>query len=203
MAFKLESMTRSPEIMRLMINVVAAFLALFIATTGFAQGRPQKLAEKPPLPTTNLERTSSRPPLKPPPGPRFYISPLEGSQTMFSLLLADGSGNTVAGSFTIQQLEIFEAVLEAAKEFALTDERVGSRAPITTRLMEQHEWSLFVDVSKIGDKSRFYISLLTPHGNLTAPAGEITRGSKAEPSALLLNVLSQVRDAKGGPKSSQ
>lgn len=189
--------------MRLIINLVPAFLALLISTTVFAQTRAQKLAEKPAQPPAIRERTNPRPPLKPPPGPSFYIGPYEGSQSMFSILLADGSGNTVAGSFTIRQLEIFEAVLEAAKEFAMTDERVGSKAPITTRLMEQHEWSLFVDVSKIGDKSRFYISLLTAQGNLTAPAGEITRGSKAEPSALLLTILSQVKNAKDGLKSAQ
>jgi hypothetical protein len=115
---------------------------------------------------------------------------------MFSVLLGDGGGNTVAGTFNLQQIAVFEAVLEEAKAFALTDEKVGTATPITTRLMDQHEWSLFVDVSKIGDKSLFYISLITPQGKLTAPAGEITRSSKKEHSAMLLDILSQVRDAK-------
>lgn len=122
---------------------------------------------------------------------------------MFSVLLGDGGGNTVAGSFTLQQIDVFEAVLEAAKAFALTDEKVGSGTPITTRLMEQHEWSLFVDVSKIGNQSRFYVSLITPQGKLTAEAGEITRGSKKEPSALLLNILSQVQEVKAGIRPQQ
>ena len=134
--------------------------------------------------------------IKPPTGPTFYISPVEGTASNFSVLLADGDANTVAGTFTLQQIEVFEAVLEAAKTFALTDEKVGSSAPITTRLMEQHEWSLFVDVSKMGDKSRFFISLITPQGRVTAAAGEITRGSKKEQSALLLDVLVQVTNAR-------
>ena len=141
--------------------------------------------------------------MKPPTGPSFYIAAVEGSKGMFSVLLADGGGNTVAGTFTLQQIDVFEAVLEAAKAFALTDEKVGSGAPITTRLMEQHEWSLFVDVSKIGNQSRFYVSLITPQGKLTAQAGEITRGSKKEPSALLLSILSQVQEAKALVKPMQ
>lgn len=122
---------------------------------------------------------------------------------MFSVLLGDGAGNTVGGTFTVQQVNVFEAVLEEAKAFALTDEKVGSTTPIITRLMDQHEWSLFVDVSKIGNKSRFYISLITPQGKLTAQAGEITRGSKEEHSALLLDALSMVKEAKLAGQASR
>ncbi|MEK6287953.1 MAG: hypothetical protein AABO57_19710 [Acidobacteriota bacterium] len=133
-------------------------------------------------------------------GPSFYIAAFEGDNRLFSVLLSDGNGKTVSGSFTLQQIDVFEAVLEAAKAFALTDEKVGSGEPIITRLMEQHEWSLFVDVSKKGNQSRFYVSLITLHGKLTAEAGEIIRGSKKEPSALLLKILSQVQNAKAGIK---
>ena len=168
------------------------------------QRAAQKQEAKPPQPSAiDLNRGDLRKGMKPPSGPSFYIGPVEGSASMFSILLSDGGGTTVAGSFTLQQIDVFEAVLEAARDFALTDEKVGSGAPITTRLMEQHEWSLFVDVSKIGDKSRFFISLVTPQGKLTAAAGEITRGSKKEHSAMLLDVLSQIKDAKVGGRTSR
>lgn len=167
------------------------------------QTSSQKPAAKPPQPAVDYNRPEFRKGMKPPSGPSFYIGPVEGSVSMFSILLGDGGGNTVSGSFTLQQLDVFEAVLEAARDFALTDEKVGKVAPITTRLMEQHEWSLFVDVSKIGDKSRFYISLITPQGKLTTAAGEITRGSKKEHSAMLLDVLSQVKNAKTGGRTSR
>jgi hypothetical protein len=62
---------------------------------------------------------------------------------------------------------------------------------------------LFVDVSKIGNQSQFYVSLITLQGTLTAQAGEITRGSKKEPSALLLNILSQVQEATASVKPMQ
>lgn len=184
---------------KLMI-IALGLLALLISPAVFAQERTKKPPQKPSI---EMERIDSRKGMKPPSGPSFYIAPFEGSQSMFSVLLGDGGGNTVAGSFTLQQIDVFEAVLEAAKAFALTDEKVGSGTPITTRLMEQHEWSLFVDVSKIGNQSRFYVSLITPQGKLTAEAGEITRGSKKEPSALLLNILSQVQEVKAGIRPQQ
>ena len=178
-------------------TVAPALLTLFISTVVFAQERAQKPSPKQPQqPAYNLNRGDAVKGMKPPSGPSFYIANIEGSTGMFSVLLGDGGGKTVAGTFSLQQLEVFEAVLEAAKEFALTDEKVGSNNPITTRLMEQHEWSFFVDVSKMGDKSRFFISLVAPQGRLTIPAGEITRGSKKEHSALFLDVLSRVKDTR-------
>ncbi|HJZ67345.1 MAG TPA: hypothetical protein VKF81_04295 [Blastocatellia bacterium] len=127
-------------------------------------------------------------------GASFHIGPIAGIG-QFTVTLTDGSGKVVTGMFTPTQIEVFEAVLVAAKAFALTDEKVGYGSPIITRLMDQHEWSLFVDVAKVGNTSKFYVSLVTPNGKLTAEAGEITRGSK-EQSALLLDVLTQVQEAR-------
>lgn len=152
---------------------------------------PKKLRE--------MEKHGLRPPSS---GPSFFIGPIEGS-LLFSVLLGDGSGRTVSGSFNEHQIEVFEAVLQAAKDFALNDESVGTSAPITTRLMEQHEWSLFVDVSKINKQSRLYVSLVSVSGRMTAPAGEITRGGKNEQAPLLFDILSRVRDARAGIKPQQ
>src|SRR5713101_4869000 len=69
----------------------------------------------------------------------------------------------------------------------------GGKGLFSVLLMEQHEWSLFVDVSKIRDESRLYVSLVTPTGKLTTEAGEINRASKKPPSALLLKMLLQVQ----------
>lgn len=109
----------------------------------------------------------------------------------------------MSGSFNPYQIEVFEAVLQAAKDFALNDESVGAASPITTRLMDQHEWSLFVDVSKVNKQSRLYVSLVSVSGRLTAPAGEITRGSKNEQAPLLFDILTRVRDARAGVKPQQ
>lgn len=170
----------------------ATVLLLIVYSVAFGQGKvksPQK---------TDVETYSNRPDaksLKPPSGPSFYISPVEGVKGSFSVLLGDG-GKTVAGTFTTQQLEIFEAVLDAARAFALSDEKVGSTNPITTRLMDQHEWSMFVDVSKQGKSSRLYVSLVTPQGKVMTEAGEIIRGEKKDPTGLMLNMLTQIQEAK-------
>jgi hypothetical protein len=191
--------------MKLLLKIVlTGSLVVLVSPAVFAQG-----AKKPPQPQrtiiTDPDGTGRVPRkgMKPPSGAGFYIAPVDESPSTFSVLLTDGAGNSVAGTFTRQQIDVFEAVLDSAKVFALNDEKVGSTAPITTRLMEQHEWSLFVDVSKIGDKSRFYISLITPQGRLTTPAGEVTRGSKKEHSALLLDMLEQIRNIQAGGKPVQ
>ena len=176
---------------RKLIIIIAALGV--ISSIAAVAGRAQDKYQKPTVPQQPVDPSKL---VRPPSGPSFYISPIEGTKGMFSILLGDGGGKTVAGSFSLQQVEIFEAVLEAAKAFAFTDEKVGSSSPITTRLMDQHEWSLFVDVSKLGKQSTFYISLITPQGKLTTVAGEITRDSKKEPSALLLDVIGKINEAK-------
>lgn len=176
------------------VLVELVLVMLVFSPSGFAQkpGKPKPSQQSTAVPAAEPDPNKG---IKPPSGPSFYIAPIDGSRGMFSLLLADGN-LTVAGSFTQQQVDVFEAVLVAAKEFAQTDEAVGTSAPIITRLMDQHEWSLFVDVSKVGDRSRLYVSLITPGGKLTADAGEIVRGSKKESSALFLKMLSQIQEAK-------
>jgi len=176
--------------------VVLGVFTLLLSTTGFGQ---QKSKPAPRELTPKELREIERRAIRAPSGAGFYIAPIEGGRGLFSVLLTDANGKSVTGTFTLQQVEVFEAVLEASKEFALNNDKVGSGTPIVTRLMEQHEWSLFVDVSKIGDESRLYVSLVTPTGKLTTEAGQINRASKKPPSALLLKMLSQVQEAKTKP----
>lgn len=189
-------------------NYIAGVLAVLVLL--LVIGPASALAQKPASPDKPVNTTKPGPGgkpsnespepdpnkgIKPPSGPSFYIAPVEAAKGTFSVLLGNGN-TTVAGSFTRQQVDVFEAVLLTAREFAQNDEAVGKSTPIITRLMDQHEWSLFVDVSKVGDRSRLYVTLITPVGKLTADAGEIIRGSKKEPTALLFKMISQVQDAK-------
>jgi hypothetical protein len=179
------------------VNKCALLILAAIALSSTALG------QKPTKPDVSSELSAKRMRemekngLRPPSGPSFFIGPVEGSP-LFSVLLADGAGKSVNGAFNEHQIEIFEAVVQAAKDFALTEEGVGAKAPITTRLMDQHEWSFIVDVSKVGNKSRLYLSLISPTGRLTAPVGEITRGSKKEQSPLLFDILSRIHAARAG-----
>lgn len=173
-------------------------LMILIAGAVAAQQKQKQSSDMSPKKLREMEKHG----IKPPSGPSFFIGPVEGSP-LFSILLSDGNGGSVSGSFNQQQIEVFEAVLQAAKDFALTDESVGTTTPITTRLMDQHEWSLFADVSKMGNQSRLYVSLVSVSGRLTAPAGELTRGSKKEQSALLFDWLSRIREARAGIRLPQ
>ena len=180
--------------------LVATVLVTLFSVSVFAQ-KPTKQSKTAPNPAAATEiGPDPGKGLRPPSGPSFYIAPIESTKGMFSVLLANGN-TTVAGSFTSRQVEVFESVLAAAKDFALSDEAVGKSAPIITRLMDQHEWSLFVDVSKVNDRSKIYVTLITPSGKLTVEAGEIVRGSKKEQTAMLFKMISQVQDAKvAGPR---
>lgn len=180
--------------------LIATALVAVMSVSVFAQ-KPTKQSKPVPNPAEAAEiGPASGKGLRPPSGPSFYIAPIESTKGMFSVLLANGN-TTVAGSFTSRQVDVFESVLAAAKDFALSDEAVGKSSPIITRLMDQHEWSLFVDVSKVNDRSKLYVTLITPSGKLTIEAGEIVRGSKKEQTALLLKMLSQVQEARvAGPR---
>jgi hypothetical protein len=170
-------------------------LAVWLSASGFAQKPATKPAQRPPLPP-------STPPMNPPSGMAFFIGPVGGAPGTFSILLGEGK-TTITGTFSAKQIDVFESVLLAAKEFAQTDEAVGNNTPIITRLMDQHEWSLFVDVSKQGDRSRFYVTLITTTGKLTAEAGEIIRGNKQESKTLFADILSKVQEAKARLKPSR
>ena len=175
-----------------------SLLALLFPPIGHGQDQPKKTSPK--QPSAKEMREQERNAHRTPVGPGFFIGPIEGKTRVFSLLLSDGQGNSVTGQFNLPQIDVFEALLEAATTFALSDEKVGARDPIITRLMDQHEWSMFVDVAKKGNQSQIYVSLITPTGKLTAEAGVITRGSQKEAEALLWKMLAQIREAKAAPQ---
>lgn len=173
--------------------VIVAAIAVASTALGQKPAKPDVSSEVSAKRIREMEKHGMRPPS----GPSFFIGPVEGSP-LFSVLLSDGAGKSVSGSFNLHQIEILEAVVQAAKDFSLSEEAAGAKSPITTRLMDQHEWSFFVDVTKAGNKSTLYLSLISPSGRLTAPVGEITRGSKKEQSPLLFDILSRLKATTAG-----
>lgn len=143
----------------------------------------------------DFERKAHRPPS----GPSLYIAPIAGTND-FSVLLTDANNASITNILNPHQLEIFEGLLQAAKEFAQTEEAVGAVRPVTTRLMDKDEPSVIVDVAKTGTRSRVYVTLVGIKGRLTADAGEIIRGSKKEPNAVFLKMLSQLQEARANSK---
>src|ERR1051325_11019532 len=92
--------------------------------------------------------------LKPPTGQSFFIEAIDDNQARFSVLFNDVDNRTVADTFMRSQIEIFEALMVEAKNFAETNEAVGTRAaPKTTRFVDKNEKAFIIDVTKIGEES--------------------------------------------------
>lgn len=174
--------------------IMPVLVMLVMPATPFGQKKQQP--KRPPREITpeQTERMHKEP-TRPPSGASFYLEKIADSQNQFSLLFTDADGRTVAGSFHVNQLSLFEALLVAAGEFAETEEAVGTAAkPITTRFKDKKEPSFAVDVEKIGRQSRFYVSVNCLTGKLTLDAGSIKRGDKDRGSILFLTILSRVKD---------
>jgi hypothetical protein len=175
--------------------IMPVLVVLVMPATPFGQKKQQP--NRPPREITpeQMERMRKET-TKPPTGASFYLEKIADARNQFSLLFTDADGRTVAGSFHVNQLSLFEALLVAAGEFAETEEAVGTAAkPITTRFKDKKEPSFAVDVEKIGRQSRFYVSVNCLTGKLTLDAGAIKRGDKDRGNILFLTILSRVKDA--------
>jgi hypothetical protein len=82
--------------------------------------------------------------------------------------------------FSLAQLEVFKSVLLEAEAFALNNEGVGTKEPVTTRFQDAKEQSLIVDVEKSGNRSRLFITLADDSGSQTAEAGRVIRNTRRE-----------------------
>jgi hypothetical protein len=177
------------------IKVFGLFLlAVSMPVATFAQ-QQEKEPPKPPS-AKELKRQSENATLKIPHGAGFFIQPIEEAPNNFSLLLSDADNRSVATSFTLNQIQIFEAVLIEAKKFAEGKEAVGTvDFPMITRFVDNKERSLIIDVEKAGIQSRFYITLNCLTGRVTVDAGAIKRDGK-EHQTLFNNFLSRIQVLK-------
>ena len=140
--------------------------------------------------------------VKPPSGAAFYIAPITETPGRFSLSFSDADGRTISGMYVLSQLEILEALLAEAKRFAQTDESVGFKKPVVTRLSDKNEPGFFINVAKVGLQSQFYITVKSMEDVITVNAGTIKRGD-SKSKALLYDILKRVREAKNPGQVSQ
>ena len=150
--------------------------------------------------TPNAQQDPDRPVMSPPSGASFYIAPIQDNPGQFSVLFSDADNRTVADSFRLEQLIIFEAIMSEAKQFALTDEAVGLKKPVTTRFFDKKEPSLIVDVAKLGNRSQFVLTIKCLTGRLTMDAGSIKRGDE-KASPLFYDILSRIQEARTNAQS--
>ncbi len=140
--------------------------------------------------------------LVPPSGTGFYIEAMASPAGRYSMSLSDGEGRYVADTFTQIQIDIFEAIMLEARKFAQTDQNVGNARHMITRFFDRQEPGIFVDVLKLGQQSRFFITVKSPTGKTTIDAGSIKRG---EPDAkpLFYEIIARVQAVKASASQQQ
>jgi hypothetical protein len=136
-----------------------------------------------------------------PSGNSFYIEAVAGPPIQYSILITDNNNRSVPGTFIRPQIDIFEALLLAAQQFALTEEEAGTNAqPKVTRFIDKKEKAFIIDVQKTGNQSRFFVTVQTLFGSTTLDAGAIKRvtrkGEKEEPEPLFYQIITRVKQAK-------
>jgi hypothetical protein len=177
-----------------------ALLAALAAPTALAQHEPPSRKGHEQIPMKKQIELDQKA-AKLPSGPDFYIEAVPGLGIQYSILLTDSNNRSVPSTFIRQQIEIFEALLLAGKEFALNEEEVGTPSkPKITRFMDKHEKSFIIDVQKVGDRSHFFLTIDSLFGRLTVDAGAIRRGNKKsgedEPEPLYYKIITRVQTAK-------
>jgi hypothetical protein len=188
------------------LKSVTKILGLLVLTVlvPIASPAQQKVKEPPKeMPLKDQLKLDRAAVMKIPSGPSFYIAPIEQHPNNFSILLSDADNRTVADSFSLAQIQIFEAVLIEAEKFAKTNEAVGTAdAPVITRFVDKKEPSFVVDVEKAGIQSKFYVTLNCLNGQITVDAGTIKRDGK-EHRTLFSTILSRIQALKSEARPRQ
>lgn len=177
---------------------VFAISALFVSPSALASQKPAK--SPPPqreLRPEEREWLDNRAGKKliPPSGTGFYIEAMTSPPGRYSMSLSDGEGRFVSDTFTQMQIDIFEAIMIEARKFAQTDQNVGTARHMITRFFDRQEPGIFVDVLKLGQQSRFFITVRSVTGKVTIDAGEIKRGDQ-QSKPLFYEILSRLQSAK-------
>lgn len=136
-----------------------------------------------------------------PTGTSFYIEVVPGPPIQYSILLTDENNRAVPGSYVRPQIDIFEALLNAAKQFGLTEEEAGTASrPKVTRFTDKHETAFLIDVQKTAVESHFFVTMQSLFGTLTIDAGAIKRvvkkGEEEAPEPLFYKIITRVQEAK-------
>ena len=176
----------------LMIVVTLVAIALL---PGNAHGQKLKDEPKPltPKQIAELEKKA----LRPPTGASFYIgTETGGAPGRFTLLLTDENRRFVTQSYSLNQLGLVEAVIDEANKFAFSPDASGTTRPVTTRFFDKQEPSFIVDVSKVGLRSQFFVTMIALDGTrLTIDAGVIKRDN-LEAKAAFHKMIDKIQAAK-------
>jgi len=108
---------------------------------------------------------------------RFILNRLPENPSKYSLVISDSEERSISGSFSIDQLQVLRAIMTESEKFALSEEGVNLKDPVTTRFADKQERSFMVDVQKIGNQSLLFLTLNTELGRMTMDAGRVFRST--------------------------
>lgn len=129
-------------------------------------------------------------------GPDFSVSAVADSPILFTITLSDRTnGGSVTSMYNRNQLALIQAILRESTDFARTEEAVGARRPQTTRFFNEEERSFFVDVSKLGKASQFFVSMKSRNGYITVDCGTIRRGAASAERPFVETILAKIIEA--------
>src|ERR1044072_2301825 len=139
---------------------------------------------------------------KPPTGASFYMAPIVDQPGNYTVLVTDDNGRNASDQISTRELPVLEAILDAAKAFALNNESVGQSKTQTTRFSDDQLPRYVVDVSKVGNKSQFILKLNSLLGRVTLDAGSIKRTDR-EPTTMFYDILNIIKKAIAGEQAPQ
>lgn len=124
----------------------------------------------------------------------FSLTRLAENPKQYGLVISDADEHTISGSFSVDQLQILRAIMVEAETFAMTEEAVGTKEPITTRFMDKQEPAFIVDVQKRVNQSQLFLTLKTETGVMTWTAGRVVRNTRRE-EGFFFDLLSRLESA--------
>jgi hypothetical protein len=110
----------------------------------------------------------------------FNLTRVPENPSRYSVVISDSDEHVISATFSLAQLEVFKTVLLEAESFALNGDGVGTKEPATTRFRDSKEQALFVDVEKLGNQSRLFVTLVDDSGIQTVEAGRVFRNTRRE-----------------------
>jgi hypothetical protein len=110
----------------------------------------------------------------------FTLTRAPEDPARYSLVISDSDEHVLSSAFSISQLENLKAVLLEAEKFALNEEGVGAKEPLTTRFQDNREPGFIVDVEKARNQSRLFLTLTIDGNSQTAESGRVIRSSRRE-----------------------
>lgn len=134
----------------------------------------------------------------------FSLTRIPENPRQYSLVVTSGEEQSISGSFSVDQLQILRAIMTEAEKFALVSDATGTKEPITTRFEDKVERAFIVDVEKLGNQSRLFLTLKTEIGRMTVVAGKVVRSTRRE-EGFFFDLLSRLESVLPKPpaKSSK